>query len=276
MRHTVSTYLIMFIIVVSLGTHISRAQLLMRNEGQVCLAPYIHGVDKSNGLYPGYRAAFSLNIDIYRWDNLYITGFAENTTLISRTDTTLVDLDKIHYVLSPGFRYNFEEFYLKGGIHHESINNLDQNEDIGGAFWFNSIRLGIGSKGSSFLYLPETYMMVNNRMLNSFDGHFNIGYFIHGKESIWTAKKHHYQYETFGNLRYHIGIYKKWAAFVTLSQQTWIKKNDTVENKIRISLSMFHKGEVNFSGFYYSYVIHDTYSKDNEDKLGSIGYRIIF
>ena len=252
------------------------AQLLMRTEGQLSFAPYIHGVDKTYGLYPGYRVRFSMNVDIYRFDRLILTGLTENITLISRTDSSLVNLDKIHYVLSPGFRYELKKFYFNGSIYHESINNIGRYEEIGGAFWFNSIRIGAGSKGSSYLYLPEEYMNVHNQFMNTLDGQVKLGYFLHGKESIWTAKRHHYRCEILSNIRYHIGVYKNWAAYLGAEEQTWIKKNSTVEHKIRMKICLFRKGTVNFSGFFYSYVVYDSYSKDNEDGLGAIGYTIIF
>ena len=258
------------------GFRVCQAQLLMRTEGQLSFLPYLHGVDKSFGMYPGYRVRFSMNVDIYRFDRLILTGLTENVTLISRTDSSLVNLDKIHFVLSPGIRYDLKKYYFNGSIYHESINNIGRYEDIGGALWFNSIRIGIGSRGSSYLYLREEYMNINNQLMNTFDGQIKIGFFLHGRESIWTSKRHQYRYEALGNLRYHLGVYNNWAMFMGAEEQTWIKKNSTVEHKIRVRVSAFRKGTVNFSGFFYSYVIYDSYSIDNEEGLGAIGYTIIF
>ena len=253
-----------------------QGQLLIRTQGSVSVAPYIHGIDKSAVLYPGYRAVFNATIDFYQIGNLFLTGLVGNETVINRADTILVKLDRLHYSVSPGFRLEFHEWLVKGAFHHESINRIDQEESLGGASWQNIVRLGIGSKGSSYLFLPEEYQHRNNEWMNTFDAEIGGGIFLHGSESIWSAKNHNYRYEVFSLLRHHIGIFKNWAFFSTLRQRLWISADDSVEQQYKITFNIFRKGAVNFFGIFYTYTFHDTSTMDNEDRTGALGIKLVF
>ena len=58
------------------GNSVAVADLVMETHGAVSFAPYIHGIEKNEGLYPGYRAEFSSVIDLYRRDRLVLTGIS--------------------------------------------------------------------------------------------------------------------------------------------------------------------------------------------------------
>jgi len=48
------------------------------------------------------------------------------------------------------------------------------------------------------------------------------------------------------------------------------------ERQYRITFNVFRKGTMNFFGIFYTYVIQDTNSQDNEDRAGSVGIKVLF
>ncbi|MBN1292063.1 MAG: hypothetical protein JXB48_09520, partial [Candidatus Latescibacteria bacterium] len=229
------------------------AELLMHTHGYVSFAPYINGIKKTEGLYPAYRAEFMAHIDFVRWNNLILTGLVGNKTMISRTVSSVFELDKIRYTVAPGLRYEFNRWLIRGSFHHESVYSISRAEEQQGATWQNSIRIGAGTKGAYYLFLRERYEKIKNAYLNAWDIQINTGVFLRGPESIWVARNHDYRFEEFSTVRYHLGSFHQWAYFTGLSQQLWIKSGNETEQKIGITVNAFRKGTVNFFGFYYTY-----------------------
>lgn len=270
----------------------ARAELVMDTHGMVSFAPYIHGMshtydivraspesEKTKRYYPAYRATFLANIDLYRWNHLVLTGTASNITAIAATDSAFFNLNRIHYIVSPGFRYEFPRFVVRGSFHHESVFSLSRPEHLDrrkGPYWQNSIRLGVGSLGSYYLFLRDEYAGINNRLVNSFDAQINGGVFLHGSESIWISKNNPYRYEEFSLLRYHFGVFRNWAYFATFRQFLWVRLDHKREHNLNITLNAFRKGAVHFFGLYYTYTIYDNSTEDNEDRLGAMGLRVVF
>ena len=259
-----------------LKIHSSEAELLMHTQGTASFAPYVNGIKKTKGLYPGYRAECQAHVDFYKNNNLILTGLVGNMTIISRSDSSVFNLDKIRYTLAPGFRYEFNRWILRGSFHHESLYSLSRIEEQEGAFWQNSIRFGVGTKGSYYLYFDDRYRNVDDTFINSWDIQVNGGVFLHGSKSIWVAKNHNYRYELFSLLRYHVCTFHKWVYFAGLNQHLWIKSDNETEHKESLTLSFFRKGSVNFFGIYYTYTMYDSYKENNENKLGALGIRFIF
>lgn len=177
----------------------------------VSFSPYIHGMGRtydtvrltSDGsltkkLTPSYRAEFLANIDFARWNRLVFIGMVGNTTMISSTDSSFFTLNRVHYLVSPGFRYEWGHVIFRAVFHHESIHSLSRPESLDrrkGPYWQNSIRFGVGTRGAYWLYLRDEYQHVNNRFLNSFDAQVNAGVFIRGSDSIWSARNNPYRGE---------------------------------------------------------------------------------
>ncbi|MFC1608306.1 hypothetical protein ACFL47_10080 [Candidatus Latescibacterota bacterium] len=254
----------------------SEAELLIHTQGIVSFAPYLHGIKETTGLSPGYRAEFLSQVDIFRKGNLIFSGLAGNMTMISRSDSSLFNLDKIRYTVSPACRYEFDTWFVKGVFHHESLYSISKSEKISGAYWQNSIRLGIGTKNSSFLYLPDKYLQGTDSPGKDIDAQCSVGKFLHGSKSIWVAKNHNYKYELLALIRYHAGSFHNWIASLSLSQHIWLKADKTTENKGSITLNLYRKGNDKLFGVYYQYNYYDTYTENNEDKLGAIGLRAIY
>ncbi|MCF7810000.1 hypothetical protein K9N50_03330 [bacterium] len=249
------------------------AELLMRTHGNVTLSTCVHGFDKQNQTYPGYRSDFTLFVDFYRWRSLVFNSSIGNTTVIEKPKAEM-QLDRIRYTLTPGLRLEFHSWLLNGSLLHECIHNIGRPEDDGSTWW-NSFRIGVGTKEAYFLYLLDEYKNLNNVFLNKFDAQVNVGQIIEARRTLLSGQNHNYRQEYFSLLRYHIGIYRNWVGFVTFRQHLWILRDDTSEQKLSISLNIFRKGVKKFAGFYYDYNITDTFSLDSAEGIGTLGLRIV-
>lgn len=249
--------------------------LLMYSHGYIAFAPYINGKVTGEGFWPGYRADFTTNIDLFQIGHSIVYGTVGNTTLISVSETDIFTLNKIRYNLSANVRYEFENLLLKGSLYRGSIHKIGAFEE-GTPIWWNSIQLGVGTPGAYYLYLRDEYKMRENTLINSWDAQINIGTFINPTGNAFSGINHHYKYELFSLLRYQIGVYNKWASFIGVNHNIWLLRDSSTEYKISATINLFRKGVVNFAGFYYTYVFYDSYTPDNEHKMGSLGLRIIF
>jgi len=253
-----------------------RANLLMETHGITTFAPYVNGVKKTDGLYPGYRGEFLAHVDFLREGNLFLTGLIGNMTIISRSDSSVFTLDRIRYTVAPGLRYERRTWIATGSFHHESIYAISKAEERSGAFWANSIRMGIGTKESYTLYMRERYDHPERGLLGAWDAQINAGVFLNGTGSIWTAKNHDYRYEFFGLVRFYSGKIGKWVQYIGYNQHFWISGNNSTQAKASFTVNMFRKGAGNYFGVVYTYVAYDTFLQNNEKRLGSLGLRIVF
>ena len=247
----------------------------MHTHGHITIAPYIHGFDDSEKLYPGYRSEFMTYVDFYKRNRLVVNSVLGTTTIISDPEHKKMRLDRIRYTLTPGFRYELDSWLIKGALHHECIHTISLPENKGSTWW-NSFQIGLGTKGAYDLYLREQYKNIRNSFLNSWDAQINVGYILPSKRTLFSGQNHDYNYEIFSLLRYHIGSFRRWACFAGLRQNTWMKNDTSLEHQINISINFFRRGAVNFAGFFYTYNIYDTFTLDEANRMGALGFRIIF
>ncbi len=259
-----------------IGNDEASGELLMQTQGYASFAPYIHGVEKTAGLYPGYRAEFLSHVDFFRKGRFVASGIVGNMTIISRSDSTVFNLDKIRYTLSPGIRYEFDTWFIQSVFHHESLYSISRAEDFNGAYWQNSIRFGIGTKSSSYLYLPEKFTSGAGIRGSSFDARCTAGMFMHGSDSVWSARNHSYRYEMLSVLRYHVSAIHNWIISSTLNQHLWLKEDNSSENKTSLTINFYKKATGRLFGIYYVYTLYDSYEENNEDKQGALGLRIVY
>gem|GEM_PF-756338 len=278
MKHKINPYILALVLLLPICVN---AGLVMSTHGYITLESYIHGISETRGEYPAYRSETMAYVDVYRWNRLYLNALLGNTTMISHSDSLAWRLNRIRYTLSPGFRIEFDKWLIKGTLFHECIHLIDQREEIipgfqRGSTWWNSLQIGIGTKGAYYLYLRDQYRRINNKFLNSWDAQINFGRIIPAQNTITTGQNHNYRYELFSLLRYHIGSYWNWASFVSLRQNLWVNADHSVEHKIGVTVNFFRRGTVNFAGIFYTYYLYDTFLHDNEDSLGALGVRVVF
>jgi hypothetical protein len=250
-------------------------EVLMRTHGQITFAPYVNGQNQKEDFFPGYRSEFFTYVDFFSWKGLISNWLIANTTLIERPDSTIFRLDKIRYTLTPGYRYEFDRWMISGLLLHECIHTVSRDEEKG-SVWWNSFQFGMGSKGAYPLYVVSKYKDAHLDLKNSFDAQMNIGVFLYGQSSVWLAQNHHYRYEQFGLLRYHVGRWRNWGVFLDLPEHAWITSKNKLEIKWSPTINLFLLGKVNVASLYYTYHIYDTNTHDNESGLGLLGFKIVF
>lgn len=256
-------------------------EVLMNTNGQITFAPYLHGGSPRNDFSPGYRSDFYAYVDFFSWKGLISNWLIANTTVIERSDTSAFRLDRIRYTLTPGYRYEFENWLISGLLLHECIHEIGEFEQEG-SIWWNSFRFGFGSKGAYPQFLAERYRELKRpqnplaRPLNKWDYQVNVGAFLYGANSIWLAQNNDYRYEQNALFRYHVGRWGRWGSYADLNQAAWYRANGAIEQKWAVTANLLLVGKSNIAGLYYTYVFFDDNIIDNEDALGSAGFKIVF
>lgn len=251
-------------------------EVVMRTHGQITFAPYVHGeAPDQQDFFPGYRSDFFTYVDFFNWKGFISSWLIANTTLIERPDSTLFQLDRIRYTLTPGYRYEFDEWLISGLLLHECIHTVSRQE-TSGSVWWNSFQIGFGSKGAYQMHLVEKYKNRRLDLRHRVDAQINFGAFLYGGESVWLAQNHDYRYEAFGLLRYHVGRWGNWGVFVDVPQHVWVTASNRYQAKVSPTANLFLLGKVNIASLFYTWHIHDTNSHDNEEGMGLFGFKIVF
>lgn len=250
-------------------------EVVMKTHGQITFAPYVHGESPQADFFPGYRSDFHTFVDFFSWKGLISNWLIANTTLIERPDSTVFRLDRIRYTLTPGYRYEFNEWLISGLLLHECIHTVSRNEDEG-SVWWNSFQIGLGSKGAYPMHLVEKYKNRRLDLRHRVDAQINFGAFLYGRESVWLAQNHDYRYEQFGLLRYHVGRWGNWGLFVDIPQHFWVAATKRFEAKVSPTVNLFLLGRYNIASLFYTWHAHDSSTHDNEEGLGLFGFKIVF
>jgi hypothetical protein len=254
-------------------------EVLMNTNGQISFAPYLHGESPRNDFQPGYRSDFYAYVDFFSWKGLISNWLIANTTVIERSDTSAFKLDRIRYTLTPGYRYEFENWLISGLLLHECIHEIGEFEEEG-SIWWNSFRFGFGSKGAYPQFLAERYRELRRphnplaRPLGRWDYQVNVGAFLYGANSIWLAQNNDYRYEQNALFRYHAGRWGRWGSYADVNQAAWYRADGSIEQKWSVTANLLLVGKSNIAGLYY--VVFDDNNIDNEDALGSLGFKIVF
>jgi len=249
--------------------------ILMDTHGEISFAPYVHGDYNQFDVQPGYRSDFKAYVDFFEWKGFVSNWLIANTTSIERNAQTSIKLDKIRYTLTPGYRYEFPRHLISGLLLHECIHTISKPEESG-AVWWNSFQFGFGSKAAYQLHLVDKYRRDTTSRFPDLDYNVNIGAFLHGKESVWIGQNQDYRYETFYLLRLHMARLGIWGFYSDWNHHIWQDKDGQHEHKMDISMNILLRGRKNIASLYYQYFVYDTFSKDNQDGLGAVGFKIVF
>ena len=257
-----------------ISANTGNSALLMRTHGYFTAAPFVHGFNKTEDVYPGYRSEFMSYVDLFNSGPAVFNILTGNTTMIDRYHGEM-KMDRIRYLLAPGFRYEYGSHLLRFTLNHECIHNISRPE-YRGSTWWNSFQLGFGSKGSYYLYLPARFARTKKIFLKRIDYQVNMGLFIPAKSTIFTGQNHEYKQEFYYLLRYQLGAYGKTAFFTSLRHHIWFKKSGWYDEQLELTINAMQKGVRSYFGLYYSYRIKDTFSLDSSEGLGSIGIKILY
>lgn len=145
--------------------------------------------------------------------------------------------------------------------------------------WWNSFRIGAGTKGAYPMHLVEKYKDRHLDLRRRIDAQVNVGAFLYGARSVWLAQNHAYRYEEFGLLRYHVGRWGRrgqWGLFLDVPQHAWITADGALEHKVSPTVNLFLLGKYNIASLFYTWHAIDTNEHDNEEGLGLLGFKIVF
>ncbi len=247
----------------------------MKTQGQITLESYVSGYRNQADINPGHRSEFLGVVDLVRYKRIVFNTPVGTTTHIRRTDTSKWKLDRIWYSFTPGIRYEASKIIVSGSIHHDCIHVINQNE-ISGSTWWNAYQFSLGTKESFALYVTDYYNLSRNNLREQIDGHLVVAKFKKANKSLGTGQNHTYEYYTKIRLRYSVFNTPKWFAFINTDHHWWVNLDQSTEYKGQISLHLILKGQVNSLGIFYIYTPRDTFIKDNENNVSSIGLRILF
>jgi len=273
------TIILLLFIATSLDTEvhakIKSSNFIFKANGNVTLGRYLYGEKPKNALEPGFRSNFRVYFDIFRNNSFVLNILTANTTTIGKNDESFIDLDKIRYTLSPGFRYEHQKWILTGLFFHECIHTISRDE-TDGSTWWNALQIGAGTKGAYHYYLVDKYNTHDFSLSNSFDISQNFSYYLHGEESSLIAQNHNYRFDEFGVIRYHFGSIGNKSLFLDFNHRVWLDAEKKLTSKFSIEANFIIKAKSNFASVYFRHCFHDQNPHDNEKNLGVVGLKLIF
>ena len=252
----------------------SNVKMLFRANGQVSLGYYLYGKGRYTDLNPGYRSDMLVYTDLISYKGIIVYFLTGATTRIARLPDEPVKLDKIRYTLSPEVRYASRRYLLTGLLYHECIHTISRDES-NGSTWWNIIQAGGGTKGAYHFYLIDKYNNRDFSLRNSFDAQINAGYYLQG-HSLLIGQNHHYLCETFGLVRYHLGLFRNQTIYFDLTPHVWYDTYGKFTYKFSGEINYVILAHANIATLYYNHCFHDDNPYDNEHALGAVGFKIIF
>lgn len=250
--------------------------VLMSTSGQVDFAPVVFGRQRGPDPPDGYRSDFQVWVDFFRWKGFTSNWLIGNTTIMSRDDSTALRLSRIRYILTPGYRYEFDGWQVSGLLLHECVHTVSRPESEAGATWWNSFQIGAGTFGAYHDHLVEAYRNGRGFASPGIDGRIDFGQFLYGGRSVWIGRNHDFRQELFGTLRVRLGSAGPFGFFQDASPHLWRTAGGHVLQRWDLSTHMYLLGRHNIAGGYFRWIPLDQSPVDNEDGLGQIGFEIVF
>ena len=250
--------------------------VLMSTSGTVNFAPDVFGHPRGNDLPPGFRSDFQVWVDFFRWKGFISNWLIGNTTIMARDDSTALRLSRIRYILTPGYRYEFESWQVSGLLLHECIHTISRPEADVGATWWNSFQIGAGSLGAYHDHLAEEYRAQKRFSSLRLDGRIDFGQFLYGGNSVWIGRNHDFRQELFGLARLRLGSIGPFGFFQDVAPHFWRTSSGEVLQKWDLSSHMYLRGRHNIAGGYFRWIALDQSPIDNENGLGQVGFEIVF
>lgn len=250
-------------------------KMLFRTDGQVTLGAQIYGKPRFEDLGPGYRSDIDVDIELLGYKDLIFDFLTAASTSIARLPETPVKLDKIRYSLMPELRYEMRKSLITGSLFHECIHTISRAEDTSGSTWWNVVQVGAGTKGAYPFYFIQKYNNRDFALRNSFDALINAGYYLHGRAPL-IGHNQDYAYDLSGLIRYHFGLFRNQTIYIDLNHHTWCDKYDKFTVKISGEIDYVILAFDNIATLFYSHCFIDENPYDNENSIGTLGFKVMF
>ncbi len=231
--------------------------------------------NQSPVLPPGYRFAFSIDNLVYRNSIGHFFINAADATIISRSDTSIIKLDKIRYRIEPGFRaigYRHESNIL---LSHECIHQIDRPRAGGSIFW-NSIQANYGTKGAYDYNMVERVVQRDFQLRNSWDYELMGDAYLFGHSNAFIAQNQDYRGHAGVKLRYNWALWEKSAFYADLTEDEWVTAAGELQNRSMAQINWVLLSQKSVGILYGEYTFRDENPYDNENSLVSIGFRILY
>jgi hypothetical protein len=250
-------------------------ELEFESSGGTYFQYYLTQDNRFSKLPPGYRFAFSIDNLIYKTSAGHVFVNAANSTVISRSDTTFIQLDKIRYRIEPGFRmsgYRYESDFL---LSHECIHQIDRARNGGSIFW-NSLQANFGTKGAYDHNLIDRVVERDFQLRNSLDYRVTADAFLFGDAIAWIDQNHDYRGHTQALLRYNWALWKSSAFYADIRQDVWITSEAKWQNKGTVQINWILLSKKSVGVLFLEHTYFDQNPYDNENSLWSLGFRILY
>lgn len=256
-------------------TSIQAGELEFESSGGTYLQYYLTQDNRYSELPPGYRFAFSIDNLLYRTSAGHVFVNAANSTVISRTDTSVIQLDKIRYKIEPGFRmapYRHEANFL---LSHECIHQIDRARKDGSIFW-NSLQANFGSAGAYDRNLISRVVERDFQLRNSLDYRATADVYLFGDGFYWIDQNHDYRGHVQALIRYNWALWKRSAFYADLKQDVWVTAESKWQTQGTAQLNWILLSRKSVGVLFLEHVYFDQNPYENENSLWSLGFRILY
>lgn len=225
-------------------------------------------------LPPGYRFEFSLDNDVWRFDEGHAFLDLANTTVISRHDSSAVQLDRIRYRIEPGYRELWPRHQGHLMLSHHCIHQIDRERIEGSIFW-NSIQAGFGTRGAYDRNLIDRTVQHDFQLRNSWDWSVAGDVFLFGDALYWIDQNHSYRAHAQGLLRYNWSLWESSAFYADVRHEAWIDAHGEIQQKGKLQWNWILLSRRSIGALYLEYTWIDQNRFDNEHSLLGVGVKIL-
>jgi len=235
---------------------------------------YLTQGNRYSTLPPGYRFDFSLDNLLYEFSAGHAFLNLANSTVISRHDTSLVQLDKIRYKLEPGFRIPGSRYESNILLSHECFHYIDRERNGGSVFW-NTAQFNWGTRGAYDHNLVARVVQHDFQLRNSWDFETTFDAFFFGNAIYWIDQNHDYRGHVQGLLRYNWALWKSSAFYADWRHDTWVDAHGKFQQKGKLQWNWILLSQKSVGSLYLEYTYLDQNPYDNEHTLWGVGFRIM-
>jgi hypothetical protein len=253
----------------------SAGELEFESSGGTYFQYYLSQENRYSQLPPGYRFAFSIDNLIYRTSAGHVFVNAANSTLISRSDSSPIQLDRIRYRIEPGFRmsgFRHETAFL---LSHECIHQIDR-ERLGGSIFWNSLRTDFGTLGAFDHNLIGRVVERDFQLRNSLDYRLMADAYLFGDAFYWIDQNHDYRGRLEGLIRYNWALWRRSAFYADLRQTLWVTAEAEWQSQGKAQLNWILLSRKSIGVLFAEYTYFDQNPYENEDTLFGLGFRILY
>lgn len=227
---------------------------------------------------PGYRLGFFYDNEFLFNDHFALFFATGATTVISRGDTSLFLMDRIHYRLAPGLKTRVGDHEVSGLFSHECLHAADRKLPGGVVFW-NLVSVDAGSAGAYEHNLAARAAQRSAPSRHALDYRLGVGTFLRGSSSKYIAQNQDYRRHAQTLVRYNLAVRDRPFLFADWRQDFWTAAEVPRPPQLRrqykgtTQLNWVIPTRQGMGVVFTEYTYHDQSPFMNEHSLWSVGVR---